>query len=1201
MDLTALTGAPRGGGAPRPAAKARPARTSFTSRDVLVNFPFVPYGCQQVFVERLIEALQNGQNALLESPTGTGKVSPGGGSTRAPNTAPPSILTPPPSVTQTLCLLCGALAWQQAYAAALATVPRHQLERAGTAEGLTVTGAGRLFTPAASALPPGGRQDAGTVLRLGDRVYTYADGGGAGGGGPRLAIGAESEPGGPPPQRPPVILYASRTHSQLSQVVRELKQSGYSPRVAVLASRDQLCVHPSVSKMPSAAKVHACRSATKARKCGFKVRLDETCAKGPAAIAALAYPGGAGSGAGAGAGGGPPGGSPDRLPVLDIEELVALGKAANVCPYFLPRDPGSQASAELIILPYAYLVDAAVRKQALPNVDLRGSVLIVDEAHNLEDVASEAASFELTAASLADCITDLRLCLQPIVGDGAGGLPSIDASDLPFDLNHGLTLLKLLLDLEERIDSLPIGPFPPGHANALPKEVGGLEGAVHSGAFIYEFMEAHNINFGTKDVMLSLLDAISMYMSTSEAVGGGRGGRSNGLEAIRTILDRVFRDEEHAADLVERYKVVVYLPARGGVGGGGSRPLLAPRRGRTLAYWCFSPSVTVGELMGLGVRSIILASGTLSPMDSYASELRVPFPVRLENPHVVGSMGVFAAVLKKGVTGGRLNSSYELRETPEYRRELGVTLGNLLRLIPDGALVFFASYGVMDGAIEFWKADRGGVVWNTISGSKVPCVEPRGAAEFTEVIATFNAAVDGKRGAVLFAVCRGKVSEGIDFADARGRAVIVTGLPYPPFADPKVALKKRFLDESRAKGGGAVKAAPGTVAPTLTGRVWYNQQATRAVNQAMGRVIRHATDYGAMLLLDERFEGEVGQISAWIRPHLKVCNSVGPVVKGLVDFFRAAGVREGSAARLAALGGEVLTPVYSAAGGAVDLKAGRYGKPYSSSSASPSSLTHSQTMLYDPESAEVKLNALIEAKRKEAPASFLPAAAPTSLLDALRGGSRTTIAAPAMPRAGYHAPAAAQPWAKPPALPASAGAGAGVGASAAAVPASAAKPVHFMQRFGLGGVGPVARPRASPPAAALPLGPQMEILPAIAAPPTGVAGMGSGAYMATLRTAVGPALQGRLDEAVRAVQAEGVAAGAAAPGGPTGKARISESSVFRLVRTMAELLEAAGMAHGRRRELLLGFLDFVPVVHRPGVRALVEGMDGGGPAKRPKL
>jgi hypothetical protein len=39
----------------------------------------------------------------------------------------------------------------------------------------------------------------------------------------------------------------------------------------------------------------------------------------------------------------------------------------------------------------------------------------------------------------------------------------------------------------------------------------------------------------------------------------------------------------------------------------------------------------------------------------------------------------------------------------------------------------------------------------------------------------------------------------------------------------------------------------------LKGEEWYVQQASRAVNQAVGRVIRHRNDYGAIILCDERF------------------------------------------------------------------------------------------------------------------------------------------------------------------------------------------------------------------------------------------------------------------------------------------------------------------------------------------------------------
>ena len=43
----------------------------------------------------------------------------------------------------------------------------------------------------------------------------------------------------------------------------------------------------------------------------------------------------------------------------------------------------------------------------------------------------------------------------------------------------------------------------------------------------------------------------------------------------------------------------------------------------------------------------------------------------------------------------------------------------------------------------------------------------------------------------------------------------------------------------------------------MSGQEWYIQQATRAVNQAVGRVIRHKNDFGAVILMDKRFSYKV--------------------------------------------------------------------------------------------------------------------------------------------------------------------------------------------------------------------------------------------------------------------------------------------------------------------------------------------------------
>lgn len=59
----------------------------------------------------------------------------------------------------------------------------------------------------------------------------------------------------------------------------------------------------------------------------------------------------------------------------------------------------------------------------------------------------------------------------------------------------------------------------------------------------------------------------------------------------------------------------------------------------------------------------------------------------------------------------------------------------------------------------------------------------------------------------------------------------------------------------------------------LSGSEWYSQQAFRAVNQAVGRVIRHKDDHGAVIFVDARYSGQGAQarqnLCKWVRDWVK--------------------------------------------------------------------------------------------------------------------------------------------------------------------------------------------------------------------------------------------------------------------------------------------------------------------------------------------
>lgn len=78
----------------------------------------------------------------------------------------------------------------------------------------------------------------------------------------------------------------------------------------------------------------------------------------------------------------------------------------------------------------------------------------------------------------------------------------------------------------------------------------------------------------------------------------------------------------------------------------------------------------------------------------------------------------------------------------------------------------------------------------------------------------------------------------------------------------------------------------------LTGRQWYELDAVRAVNQAVGRVIRHANDFGTIILCDCRFKqtSVSNTLSAWLRSQTVACEEFGQAFGRISRFFKALGL-----------------------------------------------------------------------------------------------------------------------------------------------------------------------------------------------------------------------------------------------------------------------------------------------------------------------
>ncbi|KAJ6392425.1 hypothetical protein OIU77_026231 [Salix suchowensis] len=766
-------------------------KNSYHIGGIQVEFPYKPYGTQLAFMGRVISTLDRAQrdghcHALLESPTGTGK---------------------------SLSLLCSTLAWQQNYK--LKNQHANLTHSTPNPDAITdplAHGGGFVPESTPSSTEPT------AVVELAQQVTSNKK-----------------------KKTVPKIYYASRTHSQISQVVSEFRKTKYRVPMAVLASRKHYCTNVHVNGKENIDE--ECKLLLKDKEVGCLQFKNANKVRGHPSLQK--------------------GGCHD---VHDIEDLVKVGQAVKGCSYYAARSMADDA--QLVFCPYNYIINPVIR--GAMEVDIIGAILVLDEAHNIEDIARDAGSVDVEEDLLQKLQTELQeLCsVDPMIYQ---------------------PLYELAQDLLSWIE---------GRKNKLEKREFQHYCSCWAGDKALRELQEANISQQCFPILLDCAKQAIKAATDTEAEGSHLSGMSVVLlEGLFSSLTYFFsRNGCHVPDF--QLALRRYVKRDGKKAGDWTY---------TLSLWCLNPAVVFKDIADLSL-SVILTSGTLSPMNSFSSELGVQFGTCLEAPHVVDvESQVYVSVISTSPDNYPLNASYKTADCYTFQDALGKSLEEICKIVPAGALVFFPSYKMMEKLSNRWRETG---QWSRLNSRKPLFVEPRGGnqEDFDSILKGYYDCIrqdnrpalgrkrkvkkvdanhldgnqlaenSGKGGAAFLAVCRGKVSEGIDFSDDYARVVIVVGIPFPNINDIQVGLKKKYNDTHK------------TSKNLLGGNEWYCQQAFRALNQAVGRCIRHKFDYGSIILLDERYKEERNRvyISKWLRKSIQQFNNFDMSLEGLRSFFRNA-------------------------------------------------------------------------------------------------------------------------------------------------------------------------------------------------------------------------------------------------------------------------------------------------------------------------
>ncbi|KAI1727350.1 hypothetical protein Ddc_04651 [Ditylenchus destructor] len=699
------------------------------------------------------------------------------------------------------------------------------------------------------------------------------------------------------------IIYASRTHTQLEQFALEIQKTRFRPRIVTLGSRQALCINEQVRALKVSGLVNErCNELLSAKKSTGDKRAKEedggmvnnlhctSMTKTPIAS----------SNCGCGFA------KTDAIEdladeilssITDLQGttrgLTEIGHKLKACPYFATRK--SLSLCELVLVPYNILLHSSTRDAW--NLDIKDNVVIIDEAHNLLQTLAGIHAVEVderllqrVCSILHDYIDRFRSRLAARNLLHIRQLQTFAVALYKFlrtasnAAQHDLNMSGISSQLLDNSDDV----------FTLPGFISRLDCADVDLFKLLEYLDQSKLcrklrdftcRYSTSNVSANQLNTFNSPKATNspKAVDSpttspkkvqsplaktprGMSGSPRGIGATpkrtptgrrmemrtpqgfkaQTEVDEKTKEAQTSAPLYQMKEFMEALTSKAE----DARIIVIPKNEASdcgkLRFLLLNPADRLREIAN-DCRSLILVGGTMRPvdqlMDAFERVCNLPGDriCQFACGHVIDDSQLTALSLARGPNRMELNLNFSSRSNQEMLVSISQTFVNLLRHVPNGVNVKPVFIESRDGGDDVWT--------------------------------NFCVACRNGKGAFLLAVVGGKLSEGINFSDELGRCVFMVGLPYANKNSVELRERMKYVEEKIGVGAG---------------NRLYETLCMQAVNQAIGRVIRHSKDFAAIILLDVRYAKPEISVSlpGWIQDRLSHCQEFPQALTKLMTFFR---------------------------------------------------------------------------------------------------------------------------------------------------------------------------------------------------------------------------------------------------------------------------------------------------------------------------